>query len=78
MVRENIDKKMEAAVIELASSEWASLIVLVSKNEGSFLFCVDYRRLNTASAPKNYLPPRISDCIDSQEKAEVVTALDAL
>jgi hypothetical protein len=63
-------------VIEPATCEWASPIVLVPKPDGALRFCVDYRRLNMKTVPDTYPLPHMYECIDSLGDATVFTTLD--
>ena len=74
--RGEIEKMLSQGVIEPATSEWASPIVLVPKPDGSLRFCVDYRRLNAITVPDTYPLPRMDECIDSLGDAAIFTTLD--
>ena len=69
-------KMLDAGVIEPASSEWASPVVLVPNKDGSLRFCIDYRRLNTKTVADAYPLPRMYDCIDSLRDVAIFTTLD--
>jgi len=49
IITEQVNKMRQAGVIEPAQSEWASPVVIVTKKDGNPRFCVDYRKLNTAT-----------------------------
>ena len=74
--KQEIDRMIEQKVIEPATCEWASPIVLVPKPDGSLRFCVDYRKLNSITIPDTYPLPRMDECIDSLGDAAVFTTLD--
>ena len=71
-----IGRMLQEGVIEPASSEWASPVVLVPKKDGTLRFCVDYRRLNKLTRRDSYPIPRMDECIDSLGDATVFTTLD--
>jgi hypothetical protein len=71
-----IQQMLKAEVIEPATSEWASPIVLVAKPDGSTRFCVDYRRLHAVTVRYSYPLPRMDECIDSLGDAKISTTLD--
>jgi hypothetical protein len=73
--KEEIDRMIAEQLIEPATCEWASPIVLVLKPDGSLRFCVDYRRLNAINVPDTYPLPRMDECIDSLGDAVVFTTL---
>lgn len=65
------------AVIEPCQSPWTSPVVLVTKSDGTWRFCVDYLRLNAVSVKDTYPLQRMDECIDSLGNATVFTTLDA-
>ena len=71
-----INEMLEAGVIEPANCEWASPVVLAPKPDGTWRFCVDYRKLNAATIADSYPLPRADDCLDSLGTAMVFTTLD--
>ena len=76
MVAKEVNKMLNAGVIEPASTEWASPVVLVPKKDSSLSFCADYRRLNAKTAADSYPLPRMDDCIDWLGDAAVFTRLN--
>jgi hypothetical protein len=56
-VKEEIDKMLEAGVIEpVEESEWIIPMVVQEKKQGGIRICVDLRKLNDASCMILFLP----------------------
>lgn len=75
--KSQVEKMLRAGVTEPAQSSWASPIVLVPKPDGSWRFCIDYRRLNAVTIKDVYQIPRIDEYIESLCNATVFIAEDA-
>lgn len=74
---EKVRKQLDAGVIKPATSEWDSLAVLVAKKDGTLRFCVEFRRLNAQTIPDSYPQPRMDDCLESLEHANIFTTPNA-
>ena len=75
---EIIDEMLEAGVIEPSISEWASPVCLVKKPDGSYRFCIDYRRVNAVSRKCAFPVPDIQDALDSLRGSRWFATIDLL
>ena len=64
-----VQRMLDKDVIEPSSSPWASPVVLVRKKDGSFRYCIDYRKLNAVTKKDSYPLPRIDDSLDQLGQA---------
>lgn len=78
--REIIDKQVEEmlrlGVIKESNSSYASPVVLVKKPDGSWRFCIDYRKLNKKIVTDNYPIPVIDDIVSYLSGARYFAELD--
>ena len=76
LIEEELEKMLEAQVIEPSESPWSSPVVLVTKKDGSPRFCVDYRKLNSVTVRDCWPLPNINDCLDSLSGACWFSTMD--
>ena len=65
-------------VIRPSNSPWAAPIVLVRKKDRSTRFCVDYRKVNTATRKDAYPLPRVDDTLDTLAGSKWFSTLDLI
>ena len=56
---EILNDVLDTGVIKPSNSSWASSVCLVRKKDGTFHFCIDYRRVNAVSKKDAYPIPDI-------------------
>ena len=76
VVKDMIDGMLKQGIIEPSEGAWASPIVLARKKDGSFRFCVDFRRVNDVTKKDVHPLPRIDDALDSLAGAKWFSTLD--
>lgn len=59
-----------------STSEYAAPVLLVKKSDGTWRFCVDYRKINKITKEAKYPLPRIDDCLDRLGKAKYFSKID--
>ena len=77
-LQKEIDYLLEHDFIEPSNSCWSSPCLLVPKPDGSYRFCTDYRKVNSATKTDTFPIPRIDDCIDKVGHAKYVSKFDLL
>ena len=75
-IDDQIDDMLQKGVVQPSSSPWSSSIVLVTKQDGTKRFWVDYRKLNDVTAKDSYPLPRIDDSLEQLAGAQWFSCLD--
>ena len=79
-MREIIEKEtrdmLQQGIIRESTGEWTSPVVMARKKDGSWRFCVNYKRLNSITVGDRYPLPKIDDCFDSLAGSCIFSTLD--
>ncbi|KAJ8006688.1 hypothetical protein DPEC_G00109820 [Dallia pectoralis] len=67
---------IDSGVVRESASSWAAPIVLVKKKDGSWRFCVDYRKLNAVTHKYVFPLPRIEESLTSLKESKWFSTLD--
>lgn len=76
ILEEELEKLLDADIIEECESPWAANVVLVAKKDGGVRLCVDYRKLNAVTEPDRYPLPRIEDVLHAAKTSNYMTTCD--
>ncbi|KAJ0578410.1 putative nucleotidyltransferase, Ribonuclease H [Helianthus annuus] len=67
---------MDTGVVRGSSSPFAAPVVLVKKKDGTWRFCIDYRRLNEVTIKNSYPIPLVDELFEELGNAVVFSKLD--
>lgn len=63
-IDKHFDDLLERRIIALSNRPWSASVVLIKKKDGSYLFCIDYWKLNSNTIKDAYPLPRIDESLD--------------
>ena len=79
-VKKEIDRQvnemLKNRIIQESVSPWSSPVVLVKKKDGSYRFCVDFRKLNKVTKLDSFPMPLVADVLDSLAGTSLFSCLD--
>ena len=78
ILRKEVDYMLQHGIVEPSESEWSSPCVLVPKADGSYHFCIDFRKVNAVTKSDSFPLPRVEDCINSIGRSHFITKFDLL
>jgi hypothetical protein len=75
-IRAEVDKMLNAGIIEPSYSEWSNPIVMVKKPNGKYRFCLDFRKVNSISKKDAYPLPNMNGILDKLRSARYISTID--
>ncbi|XP_039310315.1 uncharacterized protein K02A2.6-like [Solenopsis invicta] len=75
-IREEINKMLEAGIIEPSFSEWSNPIVMVKKTTSKYRFCLDFWKINSISKKDAYPLPNMNGILDKLRPAHYISTID--
>lgn len=75
-IRRQVEELKAQDLIEDSTSPWASPVVMVKKKDGTYRFCVDFRKLNSVTITDAHPLPRVDDSLDALSGSQFFSTMD--
>ncbi|XP_058789765.1 uncharacterized protein LOC131663392 [Phymastichus coffea] len=75
-MHEQVQKMLRMGIIRKSKSEWSSPIVMTPKQDGTYRFCIDYRKVNAQTRVPAYPLPYMDVILRKIQHAKFISALD--
>lgn len=76
IMNDEVDDKLAKDVIEPSSGPWCSPIVIVRRKDGSYRFCIDFRKINAFSEKDAYPIPQVNPTLDKLRNSIFFSKID--
>ncbi|CAB4038014.1 Retrovirus-related Pol poly from transposon [Paramuricea clavata] len=76
VVEDQVEEMLENNIIKPSNSPWSSPIVLVRKKDGTWRFCIDFRKLNDVTVKDAFPLPQVTDLMDNLAGHQYFSTLD--
>ena len=73
-----IEQMLQDKIIRPSNSPWASPILLTKKKDGSYRFCIDFRKVNMITKKDSYPLCNINEALETLKGATWFTSLDLM
>ncbi|KZS10308.1 Uncharacterized protein APZ42_025255 [Daphnia magna] len=67
VIQNQVEGMLRRGVMKPSDSLWSSPVILIKKKDGTWRFCVDYRKLNAVTVTDSYSLPRMADTLSRLE-----------
>ncbi|CAB4013729.1 Transposon Ty3-G Gag-Pol poly [Paramuricea clavata] len=75
-VEDQVEEMLENNIIKPSNSPWSSPIVLVRKKDGTWRFCIDFRKLNDVTVKDAFPLPQVAYLMDNLAGHQYFSTLD--
>ena len=76
VLEDQVGEMLENNIIKPSNSPWSSPIVLVRKKDGTWRFCIDFRKLNDVTVKDAFPLPQVADLMDNLAGHQYFSTLD--